>query len=85
MICDECQTLAHCMNHGCIPITEEKSMHTRPTPLHTRNGGNVVEDGNALKRRKQMRQRRIDDLFYEAFFIAVTVTFGIIAWLQNSP
>jgi hypothetical protein len=26
-LCDECQTAAHCLRNGCIPITEE------PEPL----------------------------------------------------
>lgn len=27
LICDPCETVAHCMRHGCIPITHEAPAH----------------------------------------------------------
>ncbi len=50
-------------------------MNTRPTHLHTRNGGNVVEDGKALKR----RWPRL--LFYVVAYIVCSGALGALgAW-----
>ncbi len=48
-------------------------MNTRPTPLHTRNGGNVVEDGKALKRRLTW--------LFAGFYVCIGMALGIfVMW-----
>ena len=42
MLCDQCQTVEHCMKHGCIPITV--SVTNKSSALEKQVSGNHYKD-----------------------------------------
>jgi hypothetical protein len=39
MLCDQCQTVEHCMKHGCIPIVSVSALDKQVSGNHYKNKG----------------------------------------------
>lgn len=45
-ICNECETVAHCLKHGCIPKVRHYTNTTNPIDFPNVNAGAVINAGD---------------------------------------